>query len=836
MIALRLAWRFLRRDLASGEVRVLLAALVLAVTAVTAVGFITDRAERALALEANRLLGGDAVIRADEPIGAAPRTRAQALNLQQTETLTFPSMLRAGEALRLSDVRALGAGYPLRGTFRIADGVGLPERDAAGVPERGTAWLSRAGAQTLGVAPGDTLKLGNAEFRLAALVLQEPDAAMDYFNVAPRVFIHLDDIPATGLVQEGSRVTYRLVVAGDAAAAQQWVDATRDALDRGQRLETISDARPEIRRSLERADRFLGLAALVSVVLAAIAVAMAARRHSARHLDACAVLRCLGASQRTILAIQLGELALIGLAGCALGVLGGFAVQSFVAGYLADVIGMNIPGAGWRPALQGFAVGFTVLLAFAAPPVLALRRVPALRVLRRDLGDVEPGAIVASLAGLGGLTALLWWKAGSVELGLTMLGGIAGTFIVLALLAFGLVALLRRVRTRLRGPLRYGLANVSRRAAVSVAQIAALGLGLMAILLLTLVRGDLLGRWQESMPADAPNRFIINVQPDQVEGATRLLVEHGVAEPTLYPMIRGRLVEVNGTAVTGKDYEARGERAKRLAEREFNLSTAATLREADNEIVAGAWWDEAAIATGEAQVSVEEGLAEELGWALGDRVAFDIAGSRFSATITSLRRVDWESFKPNFFVVASPGALDGYASSHITAVRVARGDVAVTQALVEAYPNVSVIDVDAVIDQVRSTVEQVTVAVEYVFYFTLLAGLLVLLAAISASQDERLLEGGVMRVLGAHTRQLRLAHASEFAAIGLIAGLVAAIAASVISGSIAVYVFEQPWAPEWRLALVGGAIGMVAVAITGLVATRRIASAPPSQTLRALQG
>ena len=837
MIAWRLAWRFLRRDLASGEVRVLLAALVLAVTAVTAVGFITDRAERALALEANRLLGGDAVIRADEPIGAAPRERAQALNLKQTETLTFPSMLRAGDALKLSDVRALGTGYPLRGTFRIADGAGLPERDAAAVPDRGTAWLTRSGAQSLGVVPGDTLKLGNAQFRLTALVMQEPDAAMDYFNVAPRVFIHLDDIPATGLVQEGSRVTYRLVIAGEVAAAQQWIDAARDTLGRGQRLETIADARPEIRRSLERADRFLGLAALVSVVLAAIAVAMAARRHSARHLDACAVLRCLGASQRTILAIQLGELAFIGLAGCALGVLGGLAVQSLVAGYLADVIGMNIPGAGWRPALQGFAVGFTVLLAFAAPPVLALRRVPALRVLRRDLGEVEPSAIAAALAGLAGLTALLWWKAGSVELGLTMLGGIAGTFVVLALIAYGLVALLRRVRTRLRGPLRYGLANVSRRAAVSVAQIAALGLGLMAILLLTLVRSDLLGRWQESMPADAPNRFIINVQPDQVDGARKLLADNGVVEPALYPMIRARLIEVNGKAVTGADFGADGERAQRLAEREFNLSWAATLRTSDNELVEGAWWPDAAAPTGDAaMISVEQGLAETLGWKLGDHIAFDIAGSRFEAAITSLRRVDWESFQPNFFVVASPGALDGYAASHITAVRVPRGDAVVTQVLVQAYPNVTVIDVDAVIDQIRNTAEQVTVAVEYVFYFTLLAGLLVLLAAISASQDERLLEGGVMRVLGARTRQLRLAHASEFVAIGLIAGLVAAIAASLISGSIAVYVFEQPWSPDWRIALIGGAIGTVAVALTGLVATRRIASAPPSQTLRALQG
>ena len=833
MTALRLGWRFLRRDLRAGEVRVLLASLMLAVMAVTAVGFLTDRAQRALALEANRLLGGDAVLRADEPIGDAQRKIAPGLGLRQTETASFPSMLRAGEALKLADVRALGAEYPLRGVFRLADIEGGPARDANGAPERGTVWLSRGGAQSLGARVGDTLTLGNAEFRLAALVLQEPDAALDYFNVAPRVFLHLDDLPSTKLIQEGSRVAYRLVIAGDAAAAQRWVDETREALERGQRLETAADARPEIRRALERADRFLGLAALVAVVLAAVAVAVAARRHSARHLDGCAVLRCLGASQSTLASIYAGELLILGVAGSALGVIAGYALQALLGGWLAQVLGVAIPNAGPMPALEGFAVGLLVLLTFALPPVLALRRVPALRVLRRDLGVVEPSAIFVAIAGIAGLGALLWWKSGSAELGFTLLGGIAATLLVLALLALLLVFALKRLRTRLRGPWRYGLANVGRRPLASVVQVSALGLGLMAILLLTLVRTDLLSRWQEALPDNAPNRFVINVQPDQVDGARELLARGSETAPVLYPMIRGRLVSVNDVAATGTHYAERGERAQRLAEREFNLSWSADLRESDNEITAGTFWTVPAPSS--AEISVEEGIASALGWKLGDLVAFDIAGQRFEATITSLRHVDWESFQPNFFVLASPGALDGFAASWITAVKVPRGDVAVTDALVRAYPNVSVIDVDAVIDQVRNTANQVADAVEYVFYFTLVAGLLVLAAAVSSTQDERLLEGGVMRVLGASRGQLRLAHAAEFAALGLIAGLTAALAAGTLSGFIATRVFEMDWAPDWRLALVGGGLGVVAVTLTGLFATRRIASAPPSETLRALQ-
>lgn len=827
-----LAWRQLRRDLAAGDVRILLAAIVLAVMAVTSVGFVTDRAERALALEANRLLGGDSVLRADEPITGPVRDALATPGLRHTQTLGFPSMVRAGDALRLGELKALGDGFPLRGHFRILDPATGVEKNADAIPAPGTLWLSRAGADALGAQVGDRIGIGNVELQLVALVVQEPDAALDYFNAAPRVFLNLADIPATGLVQEGSRITYRLVVAGDAAAVEKFNSIARDNLGRGQRLETAGDARPEIRRALDRADRFLGLAALVSVVLAAVAVAMAARRHSARHLQGSAVMRCLGASQSTLVGIHAGELLLLGLLGSAIGVALAFGLQWAVADWLTAALKLSIPGAGWRPVLEGFGVGLTVLLAFGVPPVLALRRVPALRVLRRDLDPTEPSAWLVALAGFAGLALLLWWKAGSATLGTAMLVGIAATLAVLAGLAWVLIVILRRVRSRLRGPWRYGLANVSRRAGASIAQVSALGLGLMALLLLTFVRTDLLDRWRDAMPADAPNRFIVNVQPDQVDGVRAFLAEQGVSEPVLYPMIRARLTEVNGKAVTGDDYEEGG-RARRMAEREFNLSSTDTLR-ADNEIVAGEFWTGRVPATPELSVEVE--FAETLGWKIGDDVAFDIAGTRYAGRITSLRKVDWESFRPNFFVIGSPGSLEGYSGSHITAVKVPKERTRFTADLVQAYPNLSVIDVDAVLDQVRGTVEQVSTVVEAVFYFSLAAGVLVLLAAVSASQDERLLEGGVMRVLGGSRRQLRWAQVSEFAAIGLLSGLVAAIAASVLAGVVAKQAFDLPWTPDPALAATGAAIGTLAALIAGLLATRRVISAPPSVTLRELQG
>lgn len=827
---LRLSWRQLRRDLASGELRVLFAALTLAVLAVTAVGFVTDRATRALALEANRLLGGDAVLRSDNEIAPELRAFADDPRLQRSEVRSFNSMLRAGAGLRLGEVRALGADYPLRGQYRLIDAEGA-ERSHRGAPPTGSAWLSRAGADALGVRIGDTVSLGAREFKLVALVAQEPDAVLDYFNTAPKIFIALDELASTGLVQPGARIVQRLVVAGPEVAVRDFTRGVQARLGRGQRLETAADARPEVRRALDRADRFLGLAALVSVVLASIAVAMAARRHSARHLDDAAVLRCLGASQRDIAALHLLAMVLLTLLAAALGITLAFALQWFAGGSLERTLGIAVPAAGPLPALYGAAVGFTVLLSFALPPVLALRRVPALRVLRRDLPLVEPSALLTGAAGLGGLVALLWWKSGSAEMAGSLLGGLALAFVALAALAALLLFALRRLRGRLRGAWRYGLANLSRRAGSSLAQIAALGLGLTVLLLLGLVRSDLLARWREAIPDTAPNQFVINIQQDQLDGVRALLAERGLPEATLFPMVRGRLAAVNGAAVSGDDYAGRGERARRLAEREFNLSAATAFAD-DNQATAGRLWTPAD--ADRPQWSVEEGFAKSLGWRIGDVVAFEVGGQRIEAPITSLRSVQWESFRPNFFVLGTPATIARLPASYITSLHVPDAQRGAVNALVERYPNLSVIDIGAVLAQVKGTVEQVTEVVELVFLFTLAAGVLVLVAAIHASQDERLREGTVMRVLGARRGQLRLAQVSEFLVIGLIAAVVAMVAANGIAASIATQVFELPWTPNIALSLQVGGLGLLLVVVAGTLATRRTVAAPPADTLRAL--
>ena len=830
MQSLRLSWRWFLRDFRSGGVRVLFAAIALAVCAVSAVSFLSDRAQRAMALQANQLLGGDALLKADGPIGPAQRVLLG--QLQQAEVVSFNSMLRAGSALKLADIKAISPGFPLRGVYQLADANGKISMQVGAWPKPAQLWLSGAGAQALGVKIGDKLALGALEFEVSALIVQEPDAALSYFNVAPRAIIRLDDLAKTQLIQEGSRVIYRLVVAGDANQVAAFSAQVQPTLTRGQQLETVQDARPELRQALERANQFLGLSALVAVVLAAVAAAMAAQRHTARHIDGCAVMRAIGASSGNILQIYLGQLFWVGLFAAIIGVVGAFALQALAASLLAQALQLDIPAPSALPALEGFAVGFVVLLSFAAPPILALKNAAPLRVLRKDLPSPQMSAWLALTCGLSGLAGLIVMKAGSVKLGLTILVGLGATLLALALLAFALIAGVHALRGRLRGPLRYGLANISRRAGASAIQTTALGLGLMVIMLLTLVRGDLLNRWQAELPNDAPNRFVIGLQAEQTEQFSAAFQAAGLSAPTLFPMIQARFVQQNDQAITQNSFAEQSERAQRLAERNFNVSYMASLP-ADNEIVAGKFW---ASNTRSAEFSVEVELAKSLGWNLGDTLAFDVAGQRLEAKITSLRKVDWGNFQPNFFVIASPNAARELPQSYMTSLHLPSEKFALTNALVQQMPNISVIDVDAILSQVRRTSAQAAAAISWVFYFTLAAGVLVLIGAMRATQDERLREAAIMRVLGASTAQLRLAQLSEFTAQGLIAGGTAAIAANVLSGVIAEQILGISWRIDPMLMLFGSCAGIFAVVITGLLTLRSAVSLAPAQSLRALEG
>ena len=828
----RLSVRMLKRDWRAGELRVLVFALIIAVGGMTTVGFFSDRVQLALSRQGNQLLGADLIIVSDRTLPSHYQDEAKRLGLSVSSSLKFPSMASRGDNSLLTEIKAVTPGYPLRGELRITEEFGGGVEDPRGrvtesIPERGTVWVDDKLMARLSLKRGDEIEIGDSRMKVTARITQEPDHSIGFINLGPRILINADDLPATGLIQQGSRIVYRLLVAGEAGVVETFQEWSQSRLMMGERVEGIRDARPEIKAALDRAEKFLSLAALASVVLAAAAIALAVRRFSHRHLDGCAVMRCLGASQSTILRLYLYHFTLLGLIASSVGCLLGLFAQEALVYWLSVLVDEELPWPSMVPAVHGLLTGMILLLGFALPPLLNLRSVPALRVLRRDIGLSSSHGIAGYSIGLAALTVLFVWKAGDVRLGLSVMGGFFVAILIFGLIGFLLVRALSGLSGQGGGAWRYGLASIRRRATGSVVQSVALGLGLMALLALTLIRDDLLQNWKTSLPPDAPNRFLVNIQKDQLQPLEAFFKENAISQPPVFPMVRGRLTAINGKNIVSGDFT--DTRAKRLIEREFNLSWASEMSP-DNLIVKGQWWGRGD--TGNPVLSVEEGIAKTVGIKVGDTLTYDVAGSPFTASVTSIRRVDWDSFRVNFFVVTPPGVLDDYPSSYITSFHLPPKKADLMNHLIKSFPNFLVIDVASIIDQVQRVMDQVSRAVEFVFLFTLLAGFAVLYAAIASTQDERIHEAAIFRTLGAKRSQLVRSWAAEFAIIGGLAGVFAAAGASALGYAIGEYALNlsysfNPWI--WVTGLVTGVVG---VTIAGLMGTRSVLSQTPLTILR----
>ncbi|MBQ0918771.1 ABC transporter permease [Hydrogenophaga aromaticivorans] len=829
-----LGWRSLTRDWRAGELRLLLVAVTLAVAALTAVGFFADRLQGGLARDARALIGGDAVISSDNATPPVYEQQAQALGLQTTQTLGFPTMGRArdedGGAAKLVALKAVDTGYPLRGNLRVAAGPQAPDAPTRDIPAPGTAWVDAALLVALDLQVGSPLLMGDSQFRIDKVIVVEPDRGAGFLTFAPRVMINAADLPATGLVQPASRLTYRLAVAGNDPAVKQFVQWAQAQIEmpgvRGLRLESLEGGQPAMQQTLERAEKFLNLVALLAALLSAVAVAIAARGFAQRHLDDCAMLRVLGLSQGAMARAYTFEFVLVGLGASVLGVLLGFALHHVFVLLLAGLVESALPAASIWPVLLGLGMGLTLMLAFGLPPVLQLAQVPPLRVIRRDVGQLKPATLAVLGLGVAGFAALLLAASRDLMLGLIAVGGFAAAVAVFALASYGAVRLLRASVNEATAPRALVLATrqLSARPAYAVVQISSLAVGLLALVLLVLLRTDLIASWRNATPPDAPNRFVINVQPEQGEPFQQALRQAGVQRFDWYPMIRGRLVLVNGQPVAPESYAT--DRAQRLVEREFNLSNTAQ-RPSHNEVTQGRWTEDEA-----GGLSVEEGLAEELGLKLGDLLGFDIAGQPVQGRITSLRKVDWGSMRVNFFVIFPVAGLPDVPVTYISAFQAPQGNAQFDNALVRQFPNITNVDMSQTIGQVQRVLGQVIQAVEFLFAFALAAGLIVLLATITATRGEREREFAVLRAVGAGSQLLRNVQRIELLGVGLLAGFLASLVAMAVGWALAKYAFQFSWQPSPLVPLAGSVAGGLLALMAGWWGLRSILKTPVVETLR----
>ena len=816
--------------------------------------------------DAGQLLGGDAVVVSDQPTPNAFIKQAKNLGLETVTTLSFPTMARgetsvedssAGKS-RLIALKVVDDGYPLRGQLKyattVANTVGSESVHAVQdnktpitqetkttskkkshlqkIPQPGEVWAEASALDALGLQVGAHLWLGDKRLSVGGVLLQEPDRGAGFMNFAPRVMMHRADLDATGLVQPASRITWRFAVVGEPETVERFVTWAQEHVKlpqvRGVRVESLSTGRPEMRQTLDRAGKFLNLVALLAALLSAVAVALAARSFASKHLDDCAMLRVLGLRQKQIAMSYCGEFVCVGLFASVIGLLLGFCVHFVFVQLLAGLVETALPAATWWPVVYGLATGLTLLLAFGLPPVLQLASVPALRVMRREVGEPKAVTWVVSAMGLLGFAVLLVVASRDLKLGLMVVGGFAGAVLVFAGMAWLAVKLLRSCVTEGKSPAWLMLATrqISARPAYAMVQVSALAVGLLALALLVLLRTDLISSWRNATPANAPNRFVINIQPAQSQAFLDTLKQANVSNFDWYPMMRGRLVAVNSQGVSAEDYAE--ERAKRFVDREFNLTYSDTLP-VNNPIVAGEWQPEEPNA-----MSVDELLAKTLGLKLGDVLRFDIAGLLYESRITSIRHVDWSSMRVNFFVIIPRGQMDDVPTTYIAAFR-APEIQGFDNNLLKQFPNVTNVDMGAALKQVQGVLEQVVGAVEFLFLFTLATGLVVLFAAVTATREERAREYAVLRALGASNRLLAQVQRAELAGVGALAGFLATSVAVAMGWGLARYAFEFSWSPSPWVPLIGAVVGALLALAAGWWGLREVLSRPVVQTLRQAQ-
>jgi len=821
-----LAIRQLLRDARAGELRVLFFALLVAVAASTAIGYFGARLNGAMLLRATEFLGADMLLEGSSPARPEQIQSGKELGLQHAQVVEFSSVIATDKGIQLSGIKAVDGIYPLRGQLKSAPAPFAPE-EAGGSPKPGEAWAEARLLTALNLKVGDTIDVGLKTLHLTRVLTYEPDRAGNFYSLTPRVMINLADLAATGVVQPGSRVSYHELWRGTAPALETYRELIKPGLAANQRLQDARDGNRQIGGALGKAERYLNMASLVAVLLSGVAVALSATRFATRRFDASALLRCLGLSRRETLMLFSVQLTVLGLLASLSGALLGWLAQLGLFALLGELLPSDVPPGGLLPAVAGIGTGLVALAGFALPPLAALGRVPPLRVLRRDVLPIPSSTWMVYGTALAALGLIMWRLSLDLLLTFALLGGGVIAALVLGGLLLLVLNSLRRLLARASLPWRLGLGQLLRHPLAAAGQSLAFGLILLSMALIALLRGELLDTWQNQLPKNAPNYFALNILPADKQAFTDRLIELSAQSAPLYPVVPGRLVSINGQPVQGivsKDTE--GDRA---IQRDLSLTWAADLP-AGNSITAGSWWS-AQPAGDVPGVSVEGNVAESLKLKLGDHLVFTVGGVNREAQVTSLRKINWDNFQPNFFMIFQPGTLKDLPATYLTSFYLAAGHDQQIIDLARAFPAVTILQVEALLAQLRSILEQVTLAVEYVLLFVLAAGMAVLFSGLQATLDERIRQGALLRALGAERQLLVKARRIEFGLLGAVSGLLAALGSELVSLVLYRYAFDLAWHPHpWLLWL--PVIGALLIGGAGVFGTRRALNASPLTVLR----
>lgn len=829
-----------------GRLAFFVACLAVGVAAVVAVAGLSASLDEGIRTEARQLLAADLAVTSRRPPAAGVPTLFDELalehglrrvDLKEMATVVLAPAPDGGLGRsQLVELKVVSGDYPFYGRLRLA-----PGRPLAELLEPETAVVAPDLLARLRLSVGDEIRLGGESFEIAGTVLSEPDRINFGLTLGPRVFLSAEGLERTTLLQKGSRIDHRFLFAVPPEAEPETVDLLaellRDELPPYYRVETFRDAQPALRSGLQRVDRFLGLVALLSLLIGGIGVAQTVRAWVAGRLDGIAVLKCLGLRPREIAALYLGQAILLGLAGSAAGVAVGAGLQALAPLAFPDLIPRDLIQP-FQPLalLRGLGLGIGVAVLFSAPSLVSVWSIPPARVLRRDADPLPGNRPIWALSLLtltAGLFAMAWLQSRSLLLGLQFLGGLAGVAVVLAAAAWVLTRATARLPRDLPVTVRYGLAALSRPGATTLGAVVALGLGILVVLGMYLIERQLARELTAQLPKQAPSAFMVDIQPDQWPEIEEILRASGSRDLESVPVVTARLSSVEGVAVDALIEATRGSgegaRARRWAlTREQRLTYMEELP-ADNQIVAGALWSRPELP----EVSVEEEFAADLGIGVGSTLTFNVQGTEIGLLVTSVRQVDWSTFGINFFLVVEPGVLEDAPQQRVaTVILPPEAEQPLQDRLAESFPNVTFLKVREILERIVAVLDRVGLGVRFLGLFTVVAGLAILAGAVSASAVRRNREVALLKTLGMTRKGVAAVFSIEYALLGLVAGLIGALGATAMAWAVLTRGMEAAFELDPVPVAVAVVASVVLTAGAGLATSARALSRSPIEVLR----
>jgi putative ABC transport system permease protein len=828
MNRLFLAIRLLIREIRSGELTILVLALIIAVTSSTAISLFADRLQRTMTQQAADFLAADLVVSSPRELPKNWHEKAGEFRLNQARTAEFSSVLIENNEMLLAGIKAVSPTYPLRGHLTITDFDFQQQQTIHHGPGMGEAWVEKRILSALKLKLGDMLTVGEKGLTITRIITYEPDKRGDLYSLSPRVMIHNGDLEATRVIQPGSHVHYYFQYSGEADQLLQFKSWVKSRLNPSQRVMDIHEDRPQLGSALERAERYLGLSSIIVILISGVAIAMATRRYTERHFNTTAMLRCLGCKQNEILWLYLFQFLMLGLFASAMGCFAGWLAQSYLFHLLGNLLPAQVANPGWLAVVFGFVTGIVILFGFALPPILRLKRVPPLRVLRRDLLPLPTSAWIVYGLAMSVIVVLVWRYTQDPKMTVIILGVGLLLIIVLGVIVWGLLSVSKHLIPHLNLSWRFALQGLLRNQQGSISQMLAFSITLVAMILTFTVRTDLVDDWQKQLPENAPNHFALNIFADQASAFQQDLLQNNISGSRFYPVVRGRLTAINNIPV--QQIVSKDSQGENATHRDLSLTWTDQIPEA-NWIVAGRWWG-ALDAEGKPLVSIEQKLAESLDVKLGDILTFTIGSQRMKATVASIRKVQWDTMKPNFYMIFPPGTLNGYAHTFITSFFLPDQKKNLLNKLVKSYPSITVLEVDLILQQLKTILRQLTQAINYLLYFALLAGFMVLFAAVISTLDARIYDGAIMRTLGANRKLLNTTHLLEFILLGFFSGVIALIISEGVLFVLYGYVLHLEYRFNYELWLVVPVLGAFVVGFVGFWGVRKVVNQSPSTVLR----